>query len=45
MRDVLLIGIDLNFKGTIKKAIEKDAFNSIQYLFDYILKIINTVHY
>ena len=45
MRDVLVIGIDLNFKGTIQKAIEMSAFTSIQYLFDYILKTINTVDY
>ena len=42
---MLLIGIDLNFNGTIFKAIEMRAFKSIQYLFDFILKTINTVNY
>jgi hypothetical protein len=42
---VLLIGIDLNFNGSIFKAIELKALKSIQYLFDFILKKINTVEY
>jgi len=45
IKDVLLIGIDLNYNGTIFKAIEMKAYKSIQNLFDYILKTINTVEY
>ena len=45
IKDVLLIGIDLNFNGTIFKAIEMKAYKSIQILFEYILKTINTVEY
>ena len=43
--NVMLIGVDLNYNGTIEKAIEIGAFKSIQYLFDYILDEINTVDY
>jgi len=45
IKDVLLIGIDLNLTGTIFNAIELKAFKSIQCLFDYILNTINTVDY
>tara|TARA_B110000285_G_scaffold36951_1_gene40026 strand:+ start:1811 stop:1936 length:126 start_codon:yes stop_codon:yes gene_type:complete len=41
----MLIGADLNYNGTIEKAIEIGAFKSIQYLFKYILDEINTVDY
>ena len=43
--NVMLIGVDLNYNGTIEKAIEIGAFKSFQYLFDYILDEINTVDY
>lgn len=45
LQEVLILGIDFNFNGTIRRALDLRSYKALQYLLDYILEKLNTFNY